>query len=104
MDRFAEECRKPPFPDTLSARFVYPYDEADAKAADAWFVDGGVLDNAPFDLVVAAISRKRAETEVLRRLVYIEPDPGRPLVPSTPDGPPPGPRRGSAASPRRSSA
>ncbi|TQN42464.1 patatin-related protein [Blastococcus colisei] len=91
MDKFAEECKKRPFPDTLSDRFVYPYDEGDAKAADAWFVDGGVLDNAPFDLVVAAISRKRAETEVLRRLVYIEPDPGRPLVPATPDGPPPGP-------------
>jgi patatin-related protein len=92
IDKFAEECGKPPFPDTLSARFVYPYSEADARAADAWFVDGGVLDNAPFDLVVAAISRKRAQTQVVRRLVYIEPDPGRPLVPSTaPDGPPPGP-------------
>lgn len=91
-DAFARECGVPPFRDTLSARFVYPYDEADAKAADAWFVDGGVLDNAPFDLVVAAISRKRAETEVLRRLVYIEPDPGRPLVPpAAPAGPPPGP-------------
>ena len=91
-DTFAEECGVPSFPDTLSARFVHPYDEADAKAADAWFVDGGVLDNAPFDLVVGAISRKRAETEVLRRLVYIEPDPGRPLTPpAPPDAPPPGP-------------
>ncbi|HET6392608.1 MAG TPA: patatin-like protein [Blastococcus sp.] len=91
-DTFAEECGVPPFRDTLSARFVHPYDEAEAKAADAWFVDGGVLDNAPFDLVVAAISRKRAETEVLRRLVYIEPDPGRPLTPpAPPDAPPPGP-------------
>ncbi len=91
-DSFAAECGVPPFRDTLSARFVHPYDEAEAKAADAWFVDGGVLDNAPFDLVVSAISRKRAETEVLRRLVYIEPDPGRPLAPPAPrDGPPPGP-------------
>jgi patatin-related protein len=91
-DTFAEECGVPPFRDTLSARFVHPYDEAEAKAADAWFVDGGVLDNAPFDLVVAAISRKRAETEVLRRLIYIEPDPGRPLTPpAPPDAPPPGP-------------
>src|SRR5829696_4527399 len=91
-DTFAEECGVPPFRDTLSARFVHPYDEADAQATDAWFVDGGVLDNAPFDLVVAAISRKRAETEVLRRLVYIEPDPGRPLTPPAPAGaPPPGP-------------
>jgi patatin-related protein len=89
---FAQECRVPPFRDTLSSRFVYRYDEANAQAADAWFVDGGVLDNAPFDLVVTAISRKRAEREVLRRLVYIEPDPARPLAPPAPaDGTPPGP-------------
>ena len=42
----------------------------------SWFVDGGVLDNAPFDLVIEAIGGKRAQTEVMRRLVYIQPDPG----------------------------
>lgn len=47
----------------------------------AWFVDGGLLDNAPFDLVVAAIAGKRAESEVVRRLVYLQPDPDRPLTP-----------------------
>jgi patatin-related protein len=46
---------------------------------DAWFADGGILDNAPFDLVIRAIAEKRAETEVVRRLVYIQPDPGAPL-------------------------
>ncbi|HEX8496099.1 MAG TPA: DUF3376 domain-containing protein, partial [Actinomycetales bacterium] len=49
------------------------------SAQDSWFIDGGVLDNAPFGLVVEAIGHKRAETEVVRRLVYIEPDPGRHL-------------------------
>lgn len=50
---------------------------ADALAArQTWFVDGGVLDHAPFDLVVEAIAEKRARTEVVRRLVYIQPDPG----------------------------
>jgi patatin-related protein len=44
-----------------------------------WFVDGGVLDNAPFDLVVQAIGAKRAQNEVVRRLLYIQPDPGVPL-------------------------
>jgi patatin-related protein len=48
-----------------------------------WFVDGGVLDNAPFDLVVEAIAEKRARTEVVRRLVYIQPDPGIPLMDQT---------------------
>ncbi|HEY5854170.1 MAG TPA: patatin-like protein [Aldersonia sp.] len=47
------------------------------------FVDGGVLDNAPFDLVIEAIGRCRASREVLRRLVYIQPDPGAKL--SQPD-------------------
>ncbi|WP_426566441.1 patatin-like protein [Angustibacter sp. McL0619] len=55
-----------------------------AQSLDAWFVDGGVLDNAPFDLVVEAISQKRAETEVVRRLVYIQPDPGRAIDTSVP--------------------
>ncbi|GAA4359195.1 patatin-like protein [Angustibacter luteus] len=54
------------------------------QSLDAWFVDGGVLDNAPFDLVVEAISQKRAETEVVRRLVYIQPDPGRAIDTTVP--------------------
>ncbi|WP_433560696.1 patatin-like protein [Nocardia sp. CA-151230] len=56
--------------------FHYSYQEDGRNADAAWFVDGGVLDNAPFDLVVDAISRRRSSTEVHRRLVYIEPDPG----------------------------
>jgi patatin-related protein len=70
----------------LTQRFVYPYEENGATAGDAWFVDGGVLDNAPFDHVVRAIGEKRAESQVVRRIVYIEPDPGRPLVPAKPHG------------------
>ena len=59
--------------------FRYDYEEAGQRARDAWFADGGVLDNAPFDHVIDAIKRRRAKTEVLRRIVYIQPDPGRPL-------------------------
>ena len=44
-------------------------------ARHAYFVDGGVLDNAPFDHAVGAIAGKSAEAEVIRNLVYIEPDP-----------------------------
>jgi patatin-related protein len=69
--------------DLHTAIFRYAYHPVD-EAADTYFVDGGVLDNAPFDLVIDAISHRRAETEVYRRIVYIEPDPGRPL-----DAPPP---------------
>jgi patatin-related protein len=61
-----------------------------AAAGRTWFVDGGVLDNAPFDLVVEAIAEKRARTEVVRRLIYIQPDPGLrlsdPVEPAADDG------------------
>lgn len=66
----------------LAARFRNRYGErpdGSYGSDDAWLVDGGVLDNAPFDLVVRAIGEKRAESRVVRRLAYIEPDPGRPL-------------------------
>ncbi len=67
-------------PAAVARHFRYRYNEMGMSAADAWFVDGGVLDNAPFDLVVQAIANKRAETEVVRRIVYIQPDPGHPLM------------------------
>jgi len=73
----------------LEDRFLYPYEENDAKAVDAWFVDGGVLDNAPFDHVVRAIAAKPARSQVVRRMVYIQPDPGRPPGPPKPDDGPP---------------
>lgn len=66
-------------------QFRRKYSELDHSLANAWFVDGGVLDNAPFDLVVEAIGKKRAETEVLRRLIYIQPDPGTRLGTSNPE-------------------
>jgi patatin-related protein len=68
--------------------FRYPYQELGRQAADAWLVDGGVLDNAPFDLVLDAIGRRRAESEVKRHIVYLQPDPGRPLT--EPSAPPSG--------------
>ncbi len=68
---------------SIAARFRNRYgancDGTGYRSDDAWFADGGILDNAPFDLVVRAIGEKRAETEVVRRLVYIQPDPGAPL-------------------------
>jgi patatin-related protein len=72
----------------VAARFRHRYDtpppattatDAAPQLRGPWFVDGGVLDNAPFDLVVQAIGAKRAQNEVVRRLLYIQPDPGVPL-------------------------
>jgi patatin-related protein len=74
---------RPLDPDAIARRFRHRYGESGRTATDAWLVDGGVLDNAPFDLAIEAIARKRAESEVVRRLVYIQPDPGRPLLPGS---------------------
>jgi patatin-related protein len=88
LGSFAEELAGRSFdPQDVERRFRRRYRPQDGSSARAWFVDGGVLDNAPFDLVVEAISRKAAQTEVVRRLIYIQPDPGRRLVPSEPNQP-----------------
>lgn len=88
--------------DEIVRRFFAEYldvsGEASAQARATAFVDGGVLDNAPFDHAIEAIAAQRAETEVIRNLVYIEPDPGptpaagtaaaQPSAPLDPVGPP----------------
>lgn len=61
--------------DVQQSIFRYDYAENGYDAERSEFVDGGLMDNAPFDLVIDAIARKPAEREVLRRLIYIEPDP-----------------------------
>lgn len=55
--------------------FFPEYELAGANPADTYFIDGGVLDNAPFGATIAAIPYKYADTETDRRLLYIEPDP-----------------------------
>jgi predicted acylesterase/phospholipase RssA len=42
---------------------------------DAFFLDGGLLDNKPFSYTVEAIFGRLAEREVDRLLLYVEPDP-----------------------------
>lgn len=56
--------------------------EPDADLSEAYFVDGGIIDNFPFEAAVAAIPTQPASTEVDRRLLYLEPDP----APSGADG------------------
>lgn len=45
--------------------------------ADAYHIDGGVLDNKPIDLALRAIAKRRANKQISRFLFYIEPDPER---------------------------
>ncbi|WP_138918002.1 patatin-like protein [Gordonia effusa] len=75
---FAGEARVEVAPNTV--KFINDYRESGSGVEGAWFVDGGLLDNAPFDHAINAIARNSAQTQVVRRLAYIEPDPGIPLA------------------------
>jgi patatin-related protein len=46
--------------------------------ADAWFSDGGDMDNKPFSYVVAPVRTRRADRPVDRKVIYVEPSPGLP--------------------------
>jgi patatin-related protein len=41
------------------------------------FGDGGYLDNKPFTWATSTLQRRRADLPVDRKLIYVEPDPGR---------------------------
>jgi patatin-related protein len=90
LGSFADELDGRPFQaEPVEQLFRRRYVSQHGSSATVWFVDGGVLDNAPFDLVIEAIGRKRAQSEVVRRLVYIQPDPGLRLSPGESDQPDP---------------
>jgi patatin-related protein len=44
---------------------------------EAWFIDGGVLDNKPFSYTIQQIWNRTATRPVERKLFYVEPDPER---------------------------
>ena len=81
------ECFAPPKPDigVLASRQFEVYTVNGVCPGQSVFVDGGVLNNYPFGLAIQAIKGKPAAFEVVRRLLYIEPDP----VPSRPQSPAP---------------
>jgi patatin-related protein len=72
-----EKDPNPPDLATLAApQFrIYAVNGVDPRGSA--FVDGGVLNNAPFALATRAFKGKPAAFEVVRRLLYIEPDPVR---------------------------
>lgn len=59
----------------ISNEFFRIYQLSGADARKTFFIDGGVLDNFPFGPTIDAIHRKPASSQVVRRLLYIEPDP-----------------------------
>lgn len=65
--------------DSITRRLRWQHPDLQHTRA-AWCADGGLLDNQPFDLAINAIATKRAETQVVRRLIYIDPNPSGPLA------------------------
>lgn len=63
--------------DPMLARCFRIYELNGADPNKTYFVDGGVLDNKPFGWAIDTVTTSRpAESEVDRRLLYLEPDPG----------------------------
>ena len=56
----------------------------DSYLEKTFFVDGGVLDNHPFDPAIAEVFKRPQNQEVRRFLVYLQPDPG--ALPAAPSG------------------
>jgi len=52
----------------------------DSYLEKTFFVDGGVLDNHPFDPAIAEVFNRSQNREVRRFLIYLQPDPGKPPV------------------------
>ncbi len=64
-----------PDQEEFAVRHLPEHHLAAYKAATAWMVDGGILDNKPFSAAIRLIEEKPADRSVYRTLVYIEPDP-----------------------------
>jgi patatin-related protein len=69
------------WPEDWIGRYFRTYELAGEERIEASFVDGGVLNNKPFDHAIAAILAKPAWHQVDRRLVFIEPHPQTPEPP-----------------------
>ncbi len=54
-----------------------PHLQAGIDPVNACFIDGAVLNNRPFREAIAALHDRKAYRQVDRRLVYIDPNPGR---------------------------
>jgi patatin-related protein len=66
--------------DFIAANFE-PYAQAGVDPVSVPFVDGSVLNSRPFREAVSAIRGRPAFREVDRRVVYIDPNPGRSRIP-----------------------
>jgi patatin-related protein len=74
----------PRLPPEIESQLFRSYQLANANAEATFFMDGGVLNNYPFKPAIEAIVKLRAESEVSRYLLYLQPDPGSEV--DNPDG------------------
>jgi patatin-related protein len=68
--------------DAFVTRSFEQHLRADVDPAETPFIDGAVLNNRPFQLAISAIHGRPAYRQVDRRLVYIEPHPAPPVMPT----------------------
>lgn len=57
---------------------ILPQQYEAGLAADTMLIDGSVLANAPFNQAIDALRNRPARREIDRRIVYIDPKPGKP--------------------------
>ncbi len=76
-----------PLPDSIQRQLFRSYELAEADAGKTSFIDGGVLNNYPFKPAIDAIVKLRAESEVSRYLLYLQPDTGEEVVNPTGEAP-----------------
>jgi patatin-related protein len=74
-------------PADVKDKFFRAYELSGADPSETYFIDGGVLNNYPFQPAIDAIVKLRAESEVHRYLLYLQPDPGEAV--QNPTGGPP---------------
>jgi patatin-related protein len=75
VENVTQVLRPKGWPGDFPDRFARIYGLSRVDVSKRFFIDGGVLDNRPFQVAIEAVVAKPAETEVDRRLLYIEPDP-----------------------------
>lgn len=74
-DILAERGRSWPGRTSLLVDKIGVEDDLDQAAANRYFIDGSVVMNKPFSPVINALGDRPASREVVRRIIYVDPNP-----------------------------
>ena len=89
MDRIlAQRGRDWPSRKRLISEKLMIGDPNDAAAISSYFIDGSVVMNKPFSPVIQALGNRPASREVVRRIIYVDPNPNREVVQRADQGAP----------------